>query len=313
MRVKKTITALIVTSLAAASPALLAETAKPADAKPATTRLQPLPKDQKSASDKAIADVRKEQSKKLEIVNKSVFEAFEKIKEATLWLDQDKLQEAIDALQNATGKFDTALAAEPGLGLVPIDAGVAVSQLQNTPEEVQKAIDSAIELLKDHKVQLARETLAPLKDELITATTYLPMATYPAAIRQATRLLIDGKKQDAINVLDEALSTLVTRATIVPLGLIRAEALLIDASKMDKEKDKDKIRDYLKSARKELKMATLLGYTDEHAEEYKDIDSQIAAIQKEIEGENKVEKLYDKVKRSFRKLIGEEKAASKKK
>ncbi|HGG60495.1 MAG TPA: YfdX family protein [Gammaproteobacteria bacterium] len=310
MRVKKTISALIITGLATASPALLADTAKTADAKPATSQLQPLPKDQKSASDKAIADTRAEQGKKLEIINQSVFEAFEKIKEATKLLDQDKTKEAIDALQAATGKFDTALAAEPGLGMVPIDSGVAVSELLNKPEDVEKAIDNAINLLKKHKVQLAREVLSPLKDEMVTATVYLPMATYPAAIKEATKLLIDGKKQEAIAVMNEALSTLVTRASVVPLGLIRAQALLVEASKMDKEKDKDKIRDYLKSAREQLKLAALLGYTDKHADEYKDIDAQIAAIQKEISGENKVEKLYDKVKGAFRKLVGEEKSAT---
>ncbi len=306
MRKTKLFETILLTSLLASSPWVLAEAPSDATQAEASTQLQPLPKDQQAATDKAIESQKQVQNKKLEIINESVFGAFEKIKQAATLIEQNKDKAAIEALQAATGKFDVALEANPELGMVPIYSGVSVAEMLNTPDEVEKGIKTTIELLKKHKVQLAREMLAPMRDEMVTATTYLPMATYPAAVKKATKLLIDGKQKAALNVLNQAFSTLVTKASIIPLGLVRAEALLLEASQMDKEKDKAKVRKYLESAQAQLKLAELLGYTDKHAKEYADLEQQITALEKEVEGANKVEQLYARIKSAFHSLIGKE-------
>lgn len=267
---------------------------------------------QKATSDKAIKEAEKSQNQLLKEVNDNVVEGLKKVMEATRLLKEDgKEKEAIAALEAATGKFDVALAANPKLGLVPVDAAVSVFELLITPGMAKDAIEQSIDLLKDGKVQQARALLIPLRDEIVTSTTYLPMATYPDAIKEATKALVEGKKKEAQTILAAALNTLVIEESIIPLALIRAESLLVAASKMDKEKEKNTIREFLEGAEAQLELATLLGYTDKNAKAYESIKAQLKALKKEIGEGNAVEKLYEKLKSSFSDLIGKESSPEK--
>lgn len=78
------------------------------------------------------------------------------------------------------------------------------------------------------------------------------------------------------------------------------------ASKLDKKTEKIKVQELLKSAKEQLEIAKLLGYTDENSKDYEDLISQIKNLEKEVKGKNAVEKLYDKMKNSFNTLIKKE-------
>ncbi|MCF6251952.1 MAG: YfdX family protein [Methylococcaceae bacterium] len=268
--------------------------------------------EQTAKSDKAVKSAQNEQNALLETVNQGVLDGYKKVLNATQLLAQEgKEKEAIKILQEATGKFDVALAANPKLKLVPIDAGVSVSALITTPTLVKAETEAAIDLLKDHKVQAARTLLDPMVDEMVISKAYLPMVTYPDAIKLATKYLVEGKKEDAIDTLETTLSTIVINKSIVPLAIIRADSLLKDASNLDKNKDKAKAQELLDAAHEQLEIATLLGYTDKESKAYEDMKSQIKAVKKEIDGKNAVEKMYDKVKASIQDLIAKEKTSSK--
>ena len=302
----------LLTLTLAVSPSVLAESStenSPAKTTEKSTVTTPATADKsKKTTDKAVKDVEKKQNAALEIINEGVLEGFNKVEEATALLKQkDKEKEAIKALELATGKFDVALTAEPALGLVPINTKVVVSELLSSPASIKSNSELAISLLKEHNVQAARLLLQPMRDDIVTSTTYLPMATYPDAIKLATKHLIAGKKEEAVALLATTLSTFVTKESIIPLGLVRAESLLAEASTMDKEKDKDKINVNLSLAEEQLEIATLLGYTSDKSLAYEDIKAQIKILKKEIKGDNVIEKMYDKLKTSFSTLIGKEK------
>ncbi len=263
-------------------------------------------------SDKAVKTAQNEQNALLETVNQGVLDGYKKALDATQLLNQKgKDKEAIKILQEATGKFDVALAANPKLKLVPIDAGVSVSALMTTPKLVKSETEVVIDLLKDHKVQAARALLDPMVDEMVISKAYLPMVTYPDAIKLATKYLVEGKKEDAIDTLETTLSTIVINKSIIPLAIIRADSLLKEASTLDKNKDKAKAHELLEAAHEQLEIATLLGYTDKESKAYEDMKSQIKALKKEIDGKNAVEKLYAKVKDSIKALITKENTSSK--
>ncbi len=262
-------------------------------------------KEQDKANKKAIEKKQDSQKKLLEEVNKGVSEGFAKVVEATKLINKGKEKEAIKALQEATGKFDVALAANPKLGLIPIASSVNVSELLVSPESVKAQVELAVKFLKDSKVQAARAILEPLQDDMVTSTTLLPMTTYPDAIKLATKLLIDGKKDEALVTLNTALSTFVEKVSVIPLSLLRFEAMVQAASTLDKEKDKDKVLILLNAAGKQLQLAAALGYTDEDSALYEDLSKQLEALKKEVTGGNVVEKLYGKLKDSVKHLIGE--------
>jgi len=232
--------------------------------------------------------------------------------EATqLLLQDDKEQQAIRLLQEATGKFDIAIAANPDLKLIPIDGHVAITAFITTPEWVKKETNTVIDLLKNHKVQAAQTILEPMKDEMVIVNTYLPMGTYPNAIKLATQYLLDGDNENAVATLDTSLSTVVIQEAIIPLAIIRTESLLTEASKLDKTKEKEAVVKLLDAASEQLEIATLLGYTDKETIAYESLKAQIKAVKKEVNGKNVVEKMYDKVKVSIKSLIGKENTVNK--
>jgi len=204
-----------------------------------------------------------------------------------------------------------AIAADPALNLVPIDASISISELITTPDLIKAETDVAIDLLKDHKVQAARAVVEPMKDEMVISHVYLPMGTYPSAVKLATKYLVGGKKEDALATLSTALSTIVVEKSIIPLAIVRTESLLKAASELDKNKDKAKAQKFLSAAQEQLEVAALLGYTDKESKAYDDIKDQIKAIRKEINGKNIVEKMYDKVKVAVKQLIEREKGTEK--
>ncbi len=300
----KTLLGALLISTIAVSPAVLAEAQTGAKATDTTMAKQSNKQNaQDKANNKAVQDKQKSQKDLLEEVNKGVSEGFKKVLEATQLINEGKDKEAIKALQEATGKFDVALAADPDMGLIPIAADVQVTQLLSTSDAVKAQVDLAIDLLKDSKVQAARAILLPLRDDMETRTAYLPMQTYPDAIKLATKLLLQENREGALETLATGLSTVVEKASIIPLSLVRAEAMIIAAADLDKEKEKDKALKLLDAAAEQLKFATVMGYTDEDSVEYDALKDQIKALKKEIKGGNVVERLYGKLKDSFKKLI----------
>lgn len=268
-------------------------------------------KAQTEKSDQAVKALEKEQNALLKTVNQGVLDGYKKILDATKLLTQEgKEKQAISLLQEATGKFDVALAATPSLNLVPIDGEVSISALITTPELLKAETDVVIDLLRNHKIQTAQALLEPMKDEMVITNTFLPMGTYPNAIKLATKYLVEGKKQEALNTLDIALSTVVMEEAIVPLAIIRTESLLKEASSLDKNKDKAKAHELLDAAQEQLEIATLLGYADKASKAYEDMKNQIKAVKKEIDGKNVVEKMYDKAKTSINNLIHKEKTSN---
>ncbi len=278
-------------------------------AKPAVSEAQD------KANKKAIVKKAQSQVDLLKEVNKDVLNGFKKVIEATKLIKEDKVKEAIKALQDATGKFNVALAANPKLALIPLASSVSINELITTPKAIKTQIKLVKEFLDDSKVQAARALLIPLQDELVTRTTSLPMTTYPDAIKLATKMLIDGKKDAAEATLKTALSTMVDEVSIIPLSLLRVESMVLAASELDKEKDKDKALILMNAAEEQLQVATALGYTTKNSSLYEDLSQQIKALKKEITGGNIVEKMYSKLKSSIKSLINkksEQKAESRK-
>jgi len=302
MMKKNLLLASLLATTLAVSPSVLADTQKTVKASSTKAMSTPATK-QDNANKQAVKNKAQSQANLLEEVNKDVLDGFKKVVEAGRLIAQGKEKEAIKALQDATGKFDIALAANPKLGLVPIEGTVNVSELITTPDAVKGYTSLAIDLLKDSKVQAARAVLQPLRDDMVTRTVYLPMTTYPDAIKLATKLLVDGKKEAALAVLTTALSTFVEKVSVIPLSLVRVEAMVLAASELDKEKEKDKALALLDASEVQLDLAVALGYTDDDSALYEDLKDQIKALKKEIKGGNIVERLYKKLNASIKSLM----------
>jgi hypothetical protein len=221
---------------------------------------------------------------------------------AMSFLQHNKIDEAKKLLTKATENFDKALKANPKLDVVPIEESIEVFEFNAQPKEIEKALKLADTFIQEHKTQDARALLVPLKDEMDINTNFIPMGIYPVATKNALTALEKGDKKAAINILSGAFNMLISQQVIIPLSLLSAQDLVMEASQLDKTK-KDEASKVLEEAKLELKKAELLGYTNKKSPEYKAVNDSIDNIQKEIRGENIVEKLYNKLNQDFTLLV----------
>lgn len=249
--------------------------------------------------------VNNEYSKHRQTLKKAPKEVNEGLHETVIALralQQNKTQDAKKALNKATQLFDKAFKADPKLDLVPIADNVTVNDFTGDSKLIKHLINSTEKLLKEHDTQMARDMLLPLQDEMVMTTDLLPMGAYPKATKEALKELNNGKNKVAFSTLAVALNSVVVDTTIIPLPLITAQDLVIEASQLDKSKKKEATK-LLTQAQDELEKAMLLGYTKKHSAVYKSLYQQIESIKKEIEGKNIVEKMYGHIKDDFKSLV----------
>lgn len=244
-----------------------------------------------------------EQKEKLnalkQTVNAEVKNGLDKVGRAVTLLDQSKPEDALKLLKEAVGSFDIALGADPKLNMVPVSSVVQVHELYSDPKAIQGQILRSVDLLNNGRIQEARQLLMPLQNDITETVTYLPMATYPAAIRASVKEIVDGNIDQAKATLAGAMNTLVVSdVRVVPIPLLAARSLIDEASKMDK-KNKSDVRERLTQAKQQLEIARLLGYQHDSSDQYKKTKEDIEKLENEIEGANKVEKLYADLKASI--------------
>ena len=233
--------------------------------------------------------------------------AIDDTKKALAFLDKKNSKEALAALERVTGKLELIISREPGLALAPIDMNVAVQDLLADPDTVKVILKEARDLLGDGEVQKARPLLANLSSEMVFSTINIPLATYPQAIKAVGRLIDENKLNEAKTALEAALSTLVVTDVIIPLPVVRAELLLKEAEKLAEkssrsEKDNESLSNQLSEARKQVRLAEVLGYGQKKT--YKPIYEQIDQIEKKSRGGKSGRGWFDNIKKKVSELFG---------
>ena len=215
-----------------------------------------------------------------------------------------KASDAIAALERATGKLDIVLAADPDLALAPVDVRAIVHDVIAAPDAVTALRQRAEAALDDGRLQDARHMIADLASEHVISVTSIPLATYPAAIKQAAALIHADKPAEAAAALETALSTLVVEDTIIPLPLVRAEALHDSARPLAEKPQRtagenDRLRRLLDAARLQIELAQALGYATK--DDLEALSDELKTIRRKTEGQGFATGLFDRIKRLFEK------------
>jgi hypothetical protein len=132
------------------------------------------------------------------------------------------------------------------------------------------------------------------------------MATYPAAMKSAARLIDSGKIDDAKAELARALNTLVVTSVAFPLPVLRAEAAMAKAEKLaetDKRdaKQNEELSTLLSSVRTEIEMAQILGYGKKA--DFKPIFDHVKSIEQKSAGGKSGKGWFDELKTRLQKLF----------
>ncbi len=209
-------------------------------------------------------------------------------------LNQKKTKEALELLKKVIGEMEVILAANENVSLIPINSYTVVVDTALGPEEVLKTITEVTKKLTQGDVQGARILLDTLQSEIDIVIENLPLATYPDAMKLASKYIIDAKVEEAKSVLQIALNSMVVKKIIIPIPLVRASDLIEEASKISKT-HKEQALKYLDEAKRQLKLAKVLGYGNEDQKIYRDLQARIDSIKKEIEGKNEAAKMFEEL------------------
>ncbi len=235
----------------------------------------------------------KKDAKNLEVsLVKEAVESLALTQRVLVDISKKDTKSAIKDLEDAIGKLEVILASKKAPKLLPVANKIFAVEYVGDINTLKKAVKKVKELVNEGKLQDARVLLNTLQSQINVITTYIPLATYPDALKLAAKYLHENKVNEAATVLDTALNTLVQEETIIPIPIVKAEALIKAASKIAK-KDKKQALAHLENAKKELELAKALGYVSKSDTTYKNLNDAIEAIEKEIKGKNKVEKLFE--------------------
>lgn len=219
-------------------------------------------------------------------------------------LEKGKTQEALAHLEIANGKLTLLVARHPDLGLIPIDSEAVIIDFQGNLKTIKETVDEAEDLLDDGKVQEARALLTPLASEIRITTTHLPLALYPEIIKKVAPLIDQGKLKEAKETLMDALDTLVITESVIPIPVLRAEAMLRKAAKFAQAENPnaEEVLRYLNNARYQLRIAQALGYGDID-KDYKGLYKSIKELEKRVKRQQWGER-FDKAMEDLRKALG---------
>lgn len=238
-----------------------------------------------------------------------VQEALESLKfsaKALSELNGNKLDDAKKDIQLALGKLESILTAKDSPKLLPIENRILVKNFIGTSDDVKKIIEDVKKLLDNGKVQEAGELLISLQSEIDVTVVSLPLASYPDALKLASKYLLEKHPAKAKHVLEIALNTFEQDEHIIPIPLINALELVNVASHIAKN-DKEQALKHLALAKDDLKKAELLGYVSSSTTTYKQLEELIEKTEKEVEGPNKAEKLFkelgEKIKEFKEKIL----------
>jgi hypothetical protein len=269
----------------------------------------------KEVSTKATKNAtKKANDNKVELI-KEALSSIDLSTKALKELNENKVDDAKKSIELALGKLESILAAKDTPKLLPIENRIVIKNFIGGADDVTAALKSVEELMDKGKIQEAGELLYSLQSEIDMTVISLPLATYPDALKLASKYIIEKNPEKAKKILTLALSTFSEVEQIIPIPLINTVDLVAIASDIAKE-NKEQALKHLALANDELNKAEKLGYVSKSTTTYKQLHKLIENVEKEVKGPNKAEKLFkelgEKLKEFKEKILSSDKTENKK-
>ena len=281
---------------------------KPNNTNPATVKKEaPVKPKHVKANDKQVQDhiaktMQKDLNVKESIDTKQALAILGETNNVLKYMAKGKDQKAKDQLAKLIGELEILMTKNPEDAMIPVNIGYEINDAVVDIPTVYQITDAAKKTMDDGYYQVAKKLMNDLTSELIVKTSYLPLATYPDAMRASAALLEKGKKNEAAAILVQALNTLVVEENDIPLPILRAEEFIRLGAEEIASNNKDK-KDaallYLDNADYQLQLAEAMGYGKKD-KEYKELSNAIKDLKQMIkdnkETKSKFGKLSEKIK-----------------
>ena len=208
-----------------------------------------------SAGERSTSQIREHEIQKL---LKEAIDVVVETNKTIFYLQQKNIKEAKKHLQIVKNKL-AYLEKNYKIKKFPVDVVVSEIKGDFDLKTAKKLADEAKKAVEDNDFVKGRFILNALRDEIVIQTAYLPIDLYKQAINLADKFLNENKIDSAISQLQIALGTLEIETVIIPRPLAIASLLVEDASKLYKKDEKTALQ-LLEEARRQIKLAQVLGY-----------------------------------------------------
>ena len=218
------------------------------------------------------------------------------------YMAQNKDKEAKEELAKLIGELEILMTKNPNLALLPINVTYEVVDAVVDIPTVYQITDAAQKAMDEGYYQAAKELLNDLTSEMRIKTTYLPLATYPDAMRLAAAALDEGKKEEATAILLKALNTLAVVEVKLPLPVLRAEEFikLAAIAMAGDDKDKKEVATlFLENAEYQLDLAEAMGYGKKD-KEFAELHEAIKLLKKAIAEDKETKEQFDNLQNKMK-------------
>jgi hypothetical protein len=231
-------------------------------------------------------------------LDREAIAAIQQTERALNAIAEDRIDEALAAIEQATGKINILLSRNPNTALIPVNLQVTIIDRAPTdPVQIVSLKDAAEIAVDIDDLPAARALLDSLRSEIRVRTYHLPLETYPAALQEAARLLDQKNKSEAASVLLVALNTLAVIDQVTPIPLLLARKAVDDAQALA-QTDKEAANKLLNVANDELERTMLLGYTPDDSE-YKALREEIKTLRKQLKSGEETGSFFARLKEKF--------------
>jgi hypothetical protein len=280
-------------------PSPTAEAKSQVQAQPQSQSKQSFQQQRQTAESQARPSIEKEREKDKENADQSLDQdAVAAVTDTRAALDDiaaNKKGDAMSAIEAATGKINILLARNQAAALIPVASEVDVIDAAPLDENAVQALNHRVaEAVRVKDYPTARLLLYSLMSEIRVRIYNLPLATYPTALKDAARLLDQGKNDQARDVLLTALNTLAIVEKVTPVPVVLARAA-INAAQQQSQKDKSAAQTLLATAKNQLQRCQDLGYAADTAD-YGALNTNIAQLDKQLKGNGDTGELFTKLK-----------------
>ncbi|HHC80201.1 MAG TPA: YfdX family protein [Flavobacteriia bacterium] len=256
-----------------------------------------------SLNAKILAEVEKEIVKRKVALTNEALTTISETQSLLHEIDKGDKNNAIKKGKQLIGNLEILLAKDPTLALIPVDVTSQREEFVADIKTVRETVKLAQKAMNKGHYRVASDLLKDLRSEMVINTFLIPTATYPDAIKAAVILLEEDDKEAAKSVLQEVLNTVVIERTILPIPILNAEQMIIEAATIDKKghEDADKVLNLLKNADYQLQLAEEMGYGKKD-KDFATLAKSIKTLKKSVTNKENSEQKFDSLKNDIRKF-----------
>ncbi len=264
---------------------------------------EPLAMSKDTLDARILAEMQKEIIKQKVALTKEALTTVAKTQNLLVEINKGNKKEAIKKGKELIGDLEVLLAKDPTLALIPVNVTIQKEEFVADINTVKDVTKQAKDAVKKGYYRVASDLLKDLRSEEVINTFLIPTATYPKAIKAAIVALEADNTDLAKGILMQVLNTVVVEKVVLPLPVLKAEQMIIEAATIDAKDHENakQVINLLSNAEYQLQLAEALGY-GKRDKDYVMLSKAIKELKKSVKAKKDSKSKFDKLKNDIKKF-----------